>query len=161
MGNVRRQQLIVHIVCLITGSLIYICFRTNTLVMFKWFDNMMLTGAITAIREYSFPFRHNLPSWFLYSLPDGLWIASYTCFMLFVWGRNINFFWLTLLPMIAILSEIGQLFRVVPGTFDIMDIVFYVAGSFLPLVIFNNLTIPIYSRRFQSGNFNFNVLSYV
>ena len=135
----RRQQLILHIISLVTGSLIYICFRTSTLVMFKWFDKLMLTGAITAIREYSLPFRDKLPSWFLYSLPDGLWMFSYICLMLFVWGRKMNMthlFWFTLLPMIAILSEMGQLFQVVPGTFDIIDIVFYVAGSFLPFVIF-------------------------
>ena len=135
----RRQQLILHILSLITGSLIYICFRANTLIMFNWFDKLMLTGAITAIREYSLPFRHKLPSWFIHSLPDGLWIFSYICFMLFVWGRKIdmnNLFWFTLLPMIAILSEIGQLFGIVPGTFDMIDIVFYVAGCFLPFVTF-------------------------
>ena len=135
----RRQQLILHIISLITGSLIYICFRTNTLVMFKWFVKLMLTSAINAIREYSLPFSDKLPSWFLYSLPDGLWIFSYICLMMFIWRQIINrnnLFWFTLLPMIAILSEIGQLFQIVPGTFDIIDIVFYVVGSFLPFVFF-------------------------
>jgi hypothetical protein len=123
--------------------------------MFKWFDKLMLTGAITAIREYSFPFGHKLPSWFLYSLPDGLWIFSYICFMLFVWRQKINMnnlFWFALLPMIAILSEMGQLLQIVPGTFDIIDFVFYVAGSFLPFVIFrksetaNGYTLPKHGK---------------
>jgi hypothetical protein len=40
--------------------------------------------------------------------------------------------------MVAILSEIGQFFEIVPGTFDIFDLLFYILGTILPVLIFTN-----------------------
>ena len=137
----RRQQLILHVTSLTIGSLIYICFRTDTLIMFKWFDKLMLTNTITTIREFTLPFKNKLPSWFLYSIPDGLWVFSYVCLMLFIWERTVkrnNLFWFTLIPSIALFSEIGQLIKVVPGTFEVADLSLYVIGFFLPLIAFTN-----------------------
>lgn len=137
----RRQQIILYITTLTIGSLIYICFRTDTLIMFNWFDKLMLNGVIDNLREFTLPHKSKLPSWFLYSLPDGLWIFSYVCLMLSIWGRKINtnnLFWFTLIPVIAIFSEIGQLIKVVPGTFDVVDLSLYVIGFFLPFVTFTN-----------------------
>lgn len=137
----RRQPLILHVTTITIGSLIYICFRTDTLIMFNWFEKLMLTNTIMTIREFTLPFRNKLPSWFLYSLPDGLWIFSYVCLMLSIWGRTItgnNLFWFTLIPSIALVSEIGQLIKVVPGTFDIVDLSLYVIGFFLPFLTFTN-----------------------
>ncbi len=47
--------------------------------------------------------------------------------------------WLLLLPILAISSEIGQFVGIVPGTFDIIDLIFYTAGSVLPILFFTNL----------------------
>ena len=137
----RRQQIILHITTLTIGSLIYICFRSDTLLMFKWFDKLMLTDMIAKIREFTMPLKIKLPSWFLYSLPDGLWIFSYVYLMISIWGRTINInnlFWFSLIPSIAIFSEIGQLIKVVPGTFDVVDLSLFVIGFFLPFVKFTN-----------------------
>jgi hypothetical protein len=42
-------------------------------------------------------------------------------------------------PAIAIVSEIGQWFGIVPGTFDVFDLLFYLAGTVLPILLFTNL----------------------
>ena len=38
-----------------------------------------------------------------------------------------------ILLMVAILSEIGQYFEIVPGTFDIFDLPFYILEIILPI----------------------------
>lgn len=61
--------------------------------------------------------------------------------MLSIWGRTVkgnSLFWFTLIPSIALFSEIGQLFKVVPGTFEVVDLSLYVIGFFLPFVTFTN-----------------------
>tara|TARA_B100000768_G_C11135061_1_gene313506 strand:+ start:316 stop:675 length:360 start_codon:yes stop_codon:yes gene_type:complete len=110
--------------------------------MFTWFDSLNLSVFISEIRFFTLPFSDHLPNWFLYSLPDGLWLFSYLSVLLMVWDNTIskhNIHWLLLVPLFAVFSEIGQLFKIVPGTFDILDLTFYIAGTALPILIFTNL----------------------
>ena len=140
----KKQQLIIgHCLTLLLGGMIYISFRSTTLKMFDWFDTINLLDAISTFRVFTLPFSVNLPHWFLYSLPDGLWLFSYLSLLLFIWNNKIskqNMHWLLLLPILAISSEIGQFFGIVPGTFDIIDLIFYTAGSVLPILFFTTLT---------------------
>jgi len=118
--------------------------------MFSWFDKVNLLEPILDLRLVTLPFSDHLPNWFLYSLPDGLWLFSYLSILLAVWDNTIskyNIHWLLLVPTIAILAEIGQLFTIVPGTFDIIDLFFYLGGAVLPILIFTNLkTITYYEK---------------
>jgi len=137
----KRQIIIGHLFTLILGGLVYISFRQDTLKMFSWFDSINLSAVISELRLFTLPLSDHLPNWFLYSLPDGLWLFSYLSVLLVVWDNVIskqNIHWLLLVPMIAILSEIGQLFKLVPGTFDIFDLTFYLGGTVLPILIFSN-----------------------
>ena len=109
--------------------------------MFSWFDRLNILEAISDFRLFTLPLSVHLPTWFLYSFPDGLWLFSYLSLLLIVWNNTIskhNIHWLLLLPTVAITSEIGQLFAIVPGTFDVLDLTFYLLGTFLPILIFNN-----------------------
>ena len=109
--------------------------------MFGWYDRLGLSNSISNLRDYSEPLIKDIPNWFMYSLPDGLWIFSYISLMLYIWKNSISrnsAIWIFIIPFIAIISEFGQLFKLVPGTFDIIDLLFYVLGIFLPLLIFNN-----------------------
>ena len=113
----------------------------DTLKMFNWFDSVNLSEAISGLRLFTLPLADFLPNWFLYSLPAGLWLFSYLSILLVVWNNKIskhNIHWLLLVPTIAIVSEIGQLFGIVPGTFDIFDLTFYLGATILPLLIFTN-----------------------
>ena len=69
----------------------------------------------------------------IFSLPDGLWAMSYT--MLIFHLRNDKTFktliWSILIPVIGILSEIGQLYYLIPGTFDIIDLIMYIIAPTL------------------------------
>ena len=138
----KRQIIIGHLFTLLLGGLVYISFRQDTLKMFRWFDSINLSAVISELRLLTLPLSDHLPNWFLYSLPDGLWICSYLSVLLVVWDNVIskhNIHWLLLVPMIAIFSEIGQLFKIVPGTFDILDLIFYLGGT---AVSYTHLTLP-------------------
>jgi hypothetical protein len=83
-----------------------------------------------------------LPNWFLFSLPDGLFLFSYVSLMLAIWNKEVarsGIFWVSSIPVLIILSELGQLFLVVPGTFDIVDLLFYVAGTCIPFFLFHQI----------------------
>ena len=137
----KRQIIIGHLFTLLLGGLVYISFRQDTLKMFRWFDSINLSAVISELRLLTLPLSDHLPNWFLYSLPDGLWLCSYLSVLLVVWDNVIskhNIHWLLLVPIIAIVSEIGQLFGIIPGTFDIFDLTFYIGGTILPILIFTN-----------------------
>jgi len=146
----KRQLIVGHFITLLLGGMVYLSFRSNTLVMFSWFDKINLLEPISELRLITLPLSANLPNWFLYSLPDGLWLFSYLTVLLVIWDNTIskqNIQWFFLVPILAIFSEIGQLSGIVPGTFDITDLLFYLGGSILPILIFTNLkTITYYEK---------------
>lgn len=137
----KKQLLFGHLLTLIVGGLIYISFRTDSLVMFKWFAALSLDTPIEYLRETTLTIKEHFPDWFVFSLPDGLWIFSYISLTLLIWGNDINkrnLFWVFLIPFIAISSELGQLFNIVPGTFDAIDLTFYITGAISPFILFTN-----------------------
>ena len=137
----KTQIILGHLFTLLLGGLIYIAFRQDTLKMFSWFDSINLSAVISKLRLFTLPLSDYLPNWFLYSLPDGLWLFSYLSVLLVVWDNVIskhNIHWLLLVSVVAIFSEIGQFFKIVPGTFDIFDLIFYLGGTVLPILIFTN-----------------------
>lgn len=134
-----KQLFIGSILTLLLGGSIYVFFRALSLKMFSWFVSLGINNSILKIRSLTENIK--LPDWILFSLPDGLWIFSFISFQLFIWNNKIekgNCIWLFCLPMVAIISEIGQLVKIVPGTFDSLDLVMYLIGTVLPFFIYNN-----------------------
>lgn len=124
---------------LLVGGLIYILFRTSSLKMFAWYETIGLRSLTIALRKLTFPFAYKIPEWILFSLPDGLWIFSYVSLMLFIWNNTVsvkNLFWVLIIPLLAIGSEIGQGLGLIPGTFDLADLLLYVLGITLPFLLF-------------------------
>lgn len=135
----KRQLLLGSFLTLLFGGLIYVLFRTTTLKMFVWYETIGLGGLTKGLRKLTFQFANELPDWILFSLPDGLWIFSYVCLMLAIWQNSIsskNAFWILIIPILAIGSEIGQLFGIIVGTFDFTDLLFYIFGMTLPFILF-------------------------
>ena len=138
----KKQIILGCLFSILSGGLIYVLFRQDSLKMFSWFESVNLSNSISEMRLFTLPLSIYLPDWFLYSLPDGLWLFSYVSFLLFVWGNVIskhNIHWVILVPLIAIFSELGQLIKVIPGTFDVVDLCSYFLGAVLPILIFANL----------------------
>lgn len=134
-----KRLFIGSILTLLLGGSIYVFFRALSLNMFNWFVSLGLNNSILKIRRLTQNIK--IPDWILFSLPDGLWIFSFVSFQLFIWNNKIekeNCVWLFCLPIMAIISEIGQLVKIVPGTFDSIDLVMYLIGTVLPFFIYNN-----------------------
>ena len=147
--SIKKQFFIGSCLTITLGGLIYVLFRSTSLLMFEWFDQMNLSKYIIELRSHTEAYSLILPNWLLYSLPDGLWLFSYLSLLLIIWDNKVskkNIFWIFLLPIIAIVSELGQFFKIVPGTFDIIDLIFYFAGSFLPILFFTNLKQIYYEK---------------
>lgn len=137
----KKQIIFGHIGTLFLGGVIYILFRTSSLKMFDWYYKIGLSNSINNLRDYSNPIVKDIPNWVLYSLPDGLWLFSYLSLMLFIWQNSVSFkniFWILIIPILAIGSELGQLFGIIIGTFDFSDLLFYIFGMILPFKIFSN-----------------------
>jgi hypothetical protein len=127
----RKLLISMHLITLTIGSFIYLFFRSDTLLMFRWFDSISLTDKLETLRNYTLPLGKNLPNWFIYSLPDGLWISSYVFLMFSIWGESLSsksIIWLLLILIAAIVSEFCQLIHIIPGTFDMLDLLSYTIG---------------------------------
>lgn len=123
------------------GTSIYIFFRSSSLKVFSWLDSIGINILESNIRKSALAVSYNIPDWVLLSLPDGLWLFSYVCLMLYIWKNTItvqNLFWISIIPGIAIASEVAQCFGILQGTFDPMDLLLYILGFILPLLIFKN-----------------------
>ncbi|WP_290847049.1 hypothetical protein [Flavobacterium sp.] len=148
----RNLLLLAHFISLSLGALIYLFFRPGSIRFFKWIAFFGWDFQSFGWRKLALEQSAKLPQWTIYSLPDGLWSFSYVCLLLCLWKHEIGtaaLFWILLAPFLAILSEFGQLFHIVPGTFDLVDILLYLTGSILPFLIFrNNSNRNIYENHF-------------
>lgn len=142
-----RQIYLGHIATLLIGSLIYILFRSSTLKMFIWYEKLGITNQISRMRAKTFLYSNKLPDFLLYALPDGFWMFSYMSLILYLWKNELrrdNIFWVFILSIIALLSELGQLLKIISGTFDIVDLLMYLLGTILPFMIYKkSITIKI------------------
>ncbi|WP_333809263.1 hypothetical protein [Flavobacterium sp.] len=134
----KVKTLLFPFLTILLGGFIYVSFRVESLRMFSWFNSISLSEVIIRIRNYTLNYDFLIPDWVKFSLPDGLWLFSFISLILITWKNEINssnLFWLIGLPIIALLSEIGQSISIVPGTFDWIDIAMYLFGFMLPFII--------------------------
>ncbi|AYN01978.1 hypothetical protein EAG08_18275 [Chryseobacterium sp. 3008163] len=130
---------LISLIALIFGTFIYLLFRVSTLKVFSWLNYLGIDFLNFKFRIEMLKYTSNIPKWFIFSLPDGLWVFSYVTLMISVWNFIINkqsFLWICIIPIIAIFSEIFQIFQIVSGTFDIIDLLFYLLGLILPFILF-------------------------
>ena len=85
----------------------------------------------------------HIPQWIKFCLPDGMWLLSYLLIIDVVWKNssdNKKTFWLSILPFIAIGSELMQIFIPQIGTFDFIDFLCYI-GAIITFLIIKNKNI--------------------
>ena len=140
----RSLALFLSIVALAIGGGIYLSFRSDTLLMFRWTESLHLNVFVEKLRQSMSTYS---PSDFVkYNLPDGLWSIAYFLIMVSIWGEisKVNITWFCLMPIIALISEVMQLTSIMPGQFDLWDVVCYS----LPLIILITIkTIKICTRK--------------
>lgn len=118
---------------LLIGGLVYLCFRGDSIIINNWIKK----NQIIDIDKIKISHKE-VPDWFLYNLPDGLWIFSYVSMMLLLWGKKFklkSFFWVLIMPISIILHEFGQLIGLFSGRFDKLDLLFYIFGTLVPFLL--------------------------
>lgn len=143
--------------CLAIGSVVYIVWRPDSLVMFRWFESMRLGRLIYSIRDIIRMPSGSFAKTFIFSAPFAFWVLSYLLCVKGIWYASsspIRHFWFWLIPIVAIGAELLQYYSIVPGTFDIIDvcaITFAVSLVFsLPKV--SGRILNINNRRFKNGS---------
>lgn len=131
MSGAKRT--IVAIVSLIAGSLVYLFFRQDILAV-HWIGNP----------KWIEPFRINigydeniLTYCLLYCLSDALWFFSLLILQFQFYDRSVVLCKILLYLTIALpfVLEILQYFKIITGTFDILDIMFYLTVLLIVLKI--------------------------
>lgn len=149
MKRSRINNILIVILPLIIGCVLYLFFRAENLILFKWIDYLGLSNYINEIRNLSLIKNITLPNWIVYNLPDGLWIFSLTYLVIYLWDFKINkhsILWIISAPIIGISTEFFQLAKSFSGTFDIIDLIFLVIASTLPFLINYNLIFNYYEK---------------
>lgn len=107
---------------ILVGSLIYLIFRSD---------------AISQSATPNFLFFSIL----IYSLPDGCWLYALSSSLLLIWKNQTDYwfqFWIILVFISSIATEIFQLQNIIPGTFDLFDILCY-SLAFILFIIINKI----------------------
>jgi hypothetical protein len=120
---------------LITGLLIYLLFRNvNNILLFNWIPKPQFLDTVLI------PLKPTLFTNILrYNLPDMLWFVSAILCIRFVWfyHSQIQKVYIAGFYAIVMALEISQLSEKIPGTFDVLDLVFMGSGAFFESLIFN------------------------
>ena len=109
------------------GGLIYLGWRSDRLLLFSWLSGLGFN--YDDLRDAAEVIR--LPEAVIHSLPGGLWAYSFSWSLAVVWRTDHSRdrgLWLALPWGVAVGSEFCQLVKILPGTFDRVDLAFYVAG---------------------------------
>jgi hypothetical protein len=102
------------------GILIYILFRGSFF--------------LHPLKDFLPILQNNLPEWVLYNLPDGLWLYSFLSCVLFIWRKNLSIgfvLWSSVAIISAIISEYFQRIKLIPGTYDLYDLIAYIIAIIL------------------------------
>lgn len=135
-NQLRLAKVLLSFLILTIGGLIYVGCRDKSLLMFNWFDQLGLSGAVDAFRVIID--SDGVYGWVKNSLPDGLWLFSYMYLVDAIWnGSKIvsSYIFIYSLPFLALLSEFLQYFGLLPGIFDWIDVASYSFAILLFIVI--------------------------
>ena len=133
----RVLKIFAGFIFLIIGSYLYLKFRSETLLMFTWTENLGLNFIVSSIRESSILNSPKL-EYFIFSTPFGMWVVSFCCFIGAIWHKDISIeaiIWRLFAPAIAISSELLQFVGVIPGTFDTNDLLVLIVSTIIGISI--------------------------
>jgi hypothetical protein len=118
------MKVILSIILVSIGGCIYLLQRTTGLLMFRIIDFLGLTDVVATMRSSVMQW----PEFVVFSLPGGLWSASYVLLadaVLCHQSVAMRLAWGSLIPMIGVVSELLQALGLCPGTADWQDAVCY------------------------------------
>ena len=134
----RGLKIIAGFIFLIFGSYLYVKFRSETLLMFKWAENFGLNYIINSIRGSSSVLNSHQMKYVIFSAPFGMWVISFCCFIGAIWHNDRSvaaIIWRLFVPAIAISSELLQFVGLLPGTYDTNDLLVLIVSTIIGVTI--------------------------
>ena len=134
----RALKIFAGLIFLLIGSYLYLKFRSETLLMFKWAKNLGLDFIVSSIRGSFESLNSDRMKYFIFSAPYGLWVISFCCFIGAIWHKDSSLSAIILrliVPVIAVSSELLQFVGFLPGTFDINDLLVLIVSTIIGLTI--------------------------
>lgn len=137
---------------LLLGLFIYLVFRDSDNPFYKWASIIGASDNVDILKNLCS--NLSLPLWFIYSLPDGLWMFSCVLLMMTIWDYQINddgLIWIVAAIVIGFIIEFTQMYFSKFGRFDWMDVIFLSIGAVLPLLFFKrktNFELPFYNYKY-------------
>ena len=120
-------QLFSAFALLAAGGLIYVLFRPDTTLLFC---TLVKAGFAESLYQLRASVSVGLPYWVVYCLPNALWVAAYiliTDMVLTGWPMRPKLLTASVIMVVGVASEMLQSANLLPGTFDVADIVAYTA----------------------------------
>ncbi len=140
--TIMKLKIFIGTLPVFLGGIIYLTYRVDTLLMFNWFKWIGFTDLVNFLRTNNQLQNLTIPNWVKFSLPDALWLFSFTYIILLIWDFKItrhSVLWILLTPTVGFFSEIGQLIGIIPGTFDKVDLLLLLLSTVLPFYSVSNL----------------------
>ena len=134
----RALKIFVGLIFLLIGSYLYLKFRSETLLMFKWAKNLGLDFIVSSIRGSFESLNSDRMKYIIFSAPYGFWVISFCCFIGAIWHKDSSLSAIILrliVPVIAVSSELLQFVGFLPGTFDINDLLVLIVSTIIGLTI--------------------------
>ena len=131
----QRLKLPLGMMMLLMGGMTYLLFRPQTLLMFHVTDALGLSAVINSMRK---GISSQLPEFIIYNLPGALWAAAYILTidsLMFRQSVMPRILVSGIIPVIGAVSELLQLIGLLPGTFDVADLLCYLVPYLLYLSI--------------------------
>lgn len=126
-------------ICFIAGACIYLLFRSREHLGFCIIDAIGLGTLADSIRQSVAGITP--PDFVRYCLPDGLWSTAYILFTDHIHRDSParqRILWASIIPVIGFVSELMQAADLLPGTFDIYDLIVYVIPLIPYILIINH-----------------------
>ena len=135
----QRLKLPLGMMMLLMGGMTYLLFRPQTLLMFHVTDALGLSAVINSMRK---GISSQLPEFIIYNLPGALLAAAYiltTEYFLYRQSVKARILVAGIIPVIGAVSELLQLTGLLPGTFDVADLLCYL----VPYLLYMSITLKI------------------
>lgn len=127
------MKLISGVASLLAGAVIYLLFRSKNLLGFELLNRIGVEPWADRMRSFTADVR--LPDLVVDSLPGGLWALGYILVIDSIFShqsRSTRIVWASVIPLLGVCSEVLQGVGLLPGVFDLWDLVCYA----LPFIIF-------------------------
>jgi hypothetical protein len=125
-------DIIIIMLPIIIGSLIYLLFRSQTILIFRLIGSLGFSSIVEEARIAARPFNQYFQGFVLYSLPSGLWAFSFIYSITVVWRSTLKSLGAiaTILSVMVVVegTELAQGLGLISGKFDRLDLIANLVG---------------------------------